>query len=137
MARSIQLTQVYDFPVEQLWHALTDAEALSKWLMPCNFIPEVGHEFQFRTTPSPGFDGVVNCRVLELVENEKLVFTWQAGSLDTIVTFELLPQGERTVLNFEQSGFSGFINSFVIRRILSSGWKKKILTVLLPQYLAK
>ncbi len=35
-------------------------------VMPNNFEPHVGHEFQFRTKPAPGFDGIVNCVVLEV-----------------------------------------------------------------------
>lgn len=29
-----------------------------------DFEPRIGHRFQFRTEPAPGFDGVVNCEVL-------------------------------------------------------------------------
>ncbi|GMN08555.1 SRPBCC domain-containing protein [Croceitalea sp. MTPC5] len=138
MAKSITLTRVYDFPIEEVWNALTDQKALSEWLMPCNFIAEIGHEFQFKTKPSPGFDGVVNCRVLQIKEKELLSFSWSGGSLEnTVVTFKLTQPGEKTRLDFEHKGFEGFVNNIIVKKILSNGWKKKILTVQLLKYLSK
>lgn len=136
--RTIKLTVEYDFPVEEVWHALTDKEALSEWLMPCNIEPVKGHKFQFKTKPYPGFNGIIDCEVLEVVEHEKLSFSWSGGSLkDTRVTFILKRIENKTVLNFEHSGFEGIVNTMIIRRILANGWKSKILTVYLPKYLAK
>jgi len=42
-------------PQEKVWSALTDRQSLSQWLMPNNFEPRVGHKFEFRTKPAPGF----------------------------------------------------------------------------------
>ncbi|MEM9545215.1 MAG: SRPBCC domain-containing protein [Bacteroidota bacterium] len=138
MSKSITLTKIYDYPVEKVWQALTDREALSEWLMPCDFEPQIGHEFQFITKPSLGFDGIVNCKVLELDVNKILSYSWSGGSLkNTIVTFKLTALENQTRLDFEHSGFEGFINSIIVRRILSSGWKKKILSVQLSKYLSK
>lgn len=139
MARSIKLTKEYDFPIADLWGALTDKEALSAWLMPCNFEPEIGYEFEFRTKPYPGFDGITKCKVLEIKENELLSFSWSGSSLkNTTVIFRLteLPNN-KTKLDFEHTGFEGFVNSVLVRRILANGWKNKILTVYLPKYLSK
>ena len=137
MKKSIKLTKTYDFPVEKVWQALTDQKAMSEWLMPCNFEPKIGHQFEFKTKPAPGFDGIVHCEVLELVEKKFLSFSWSGGSLkDTLVTFKLTPEGDKTRLDFEHSGFEGFVNSVIIRRILSNGWKKKILVIQLPKYLS-
>ncbi|WP_298546502.1 SRPBCC domain-containing protein [uncultured Aquimarina sp.] len=137
MNKSIKLTKVYDFPVEKIWKALTDQKALSEWLMPCDFEPKVGHKFQFKTKPYPGFDGITNCEVLELKENEKLSFSWNGGSLkNTIVSFTLTPQNQQTRLDFEHSGFEGLVNNFIVKKILSNGWRNKILTIQLPKYLS-
>ena len=70
MAKSIKVDREYDAPVEAVWAALTDKAALSEWLMPCNFEPILGFEFEFRTKPSPGFDGIVSCKVLEIIDQE-------------------------------------------------------------------
>ena len=43
-------------PPERVWKALTDRGWLAEWYMPDDFQPVVGHRFQFRTAPAPGFD---------------------------------------------------------------------------------
>jgi uncharacterized protein YndB with AHSA1/START domain len=137
-SKSIELTITYDAPVSEVWKALTDPKAISEWLMPCNFEPKIGHTFQFKSKPHPGFDGIVDCKILELKENELLSYTWSGGSLkNTVVRYKLTDLGRQTKLDFEHSGFEGLVNKFVVRKILGSGWKKKILSTLLPQYLSK
>lgn len=136
MQKSIKLKTTYPHPIEKVWAALTDAQAMSQWLMPCDIKAEVGYHFQFRTKPYPGFDGLVHCEVLEVIPQEKLVFSWTGGGLqNTKVSFHLRPDGEQTVLHFEHSGFAGLLNRLIARNILARGWKRKILTVQLPEYL--
>jgi len=138
MTPSIQLSVSYDYPVAQVWQALTNKVAMSEWLMPCDIEPVVGHHFQFKTKSYPGFSGIVDCTVLEVVENELLSFSWSGGSLkDTKVTFRLQPDGDKTILDFEHSGFEGLLNKLIVRRILANGWNTKILVDFLPKYLAK
>ena len=72
MKRNIKLEAFYPFPPERVWRAITDTEALSKWLMPNDFEPRVGHKFNFKTKPAPGFDGIVHCEVLKLDEPRHL-----------------------------------------------------------------
>lgn len=138
MSKAIKLTTTYDHSVEDVWEALTNKEAMSEWLMPCNIEPIVGHHFQFKTKSYPGFNGIVNCEVLEVVKHQKLSFSWSGGSLkNTIVTFELKPNETKTDLYFEHSGFEGFFNKVIVSRILANGWLNKILTIQLPKYLTK
>lgn len=138
MKKSISLSKFYAFPVEEVWQALTDQQALSEWLMPCDFEPQVGHKFQFRSKSTVGFDGIVNCEVLELRKCELLSFSWSGGPLrNTKVTFRLTPENNGTRLDFEHSDFEGFLNQLIVRRILANGWLKKILAVNLIQYLNK
>lgn len=138
MARSIKITKVYDFPISDVWEALVNKTAMSAWLMPCNIEPVIGHKFQFKTKPYPGFNGIIDCEILQLKEQELLSFSWSGGSLEnTIVTFKLSKEGAGTKLDFEHRGFEGLLNRIIVKKILSNGWKKKILTVLLPQHLSK
>ena len=137
MPKAITFTTTYPYPIEQVWKALTDAQAMSEWLMPCNIEPRVGHRFQFQTKPYPGFDGIVHCKVLEVVPLKTLSFSWSGGSLkDTVVSFRLRAVGDHTELVFEHRGFEGFFNTLVVRNLLANGWKKKILRIQLPNYLA-
>lgn len=138
MTRTIKLKTTYAHPIEKVWLALTDKDALSKWLMPTDFEPVPGHKFQFKTKPQGNFDGIVNCEVLEIVKHKKLSYSWSTGkSLHTVVSFVLTDLGEKTQLEFEHKGFEGFLNRLIARNILAAGWKRKILVKLLPQYLAK
>lgn len=123
MKRDIRIETVYPYPPERIWLALTNSDVLSQWLMPNDFEPRVGHQFRFRTKPAPGFDGIVHCEVLELIEPELLSFTWKGGPVDTIVTFTLDRIAEGTRLCLEQRGFKGF-SAVSVSYLLGQGWKK-------------
>jgi len=137
MAQSIKLEVRYNYPVMEVWQAITDKNAVSEWLMPCNIEPVVGYEFQFKTKPYPGFNGIVDCKVLAVEEGHFLSYSWSGGTVqNTTVSFKLKPDGDNgTLLQFEHSGFEGFFNNLIVRRILLNGWRSKILTKLLPKYL--
>lgn len=110
----------YPHPAERVWLALTDRELLARWLMPNDFEPRIGHRFTFRTQPGPGFDGIVHCQVLELVEQRQLSISWKGGPIDTIVRFELSPEAGGTRLRMRQSGFRG-LKAWLVSRILKAG----------------
>ena len=125
MAREIRFEAIYPFPREQVWAALTDPVALGEWLMPNNFAPVVGHRFQFHTKPAPGFDGVVDCEVLQLEPPERLSFSWVGGGVDTNVAFVLSALGSSTRLVMTQTGFKG-LRGLMVSTILKGGWKRMI-----------
>jgi uncharacterized protein YndB with AHSA1/START domain len=78
----IDLTIIYPHPIDQVWAALTSADALASWLMPNDFQPVVGHRFTFRTKPAPGFDGIVRCQVLELDPPRRIAWSQAGGKID-------------------------------------------------------
>ena len=91
---------------EKVWRALTDPVLLAEWLLPVlDFRLEPGAAFTFKTQPHPGWDGIVNCRVLEIEAHRKLSYAWVVGDMDTIVTFTLSPTASGTRLSLVQSGF--------------------------------
>lgn len=91
---------------EKVWRALTDPELLAEWLLPViGFELEPGAAFTFKTQAYPGWDGTVNCRLLEIEANRKLSYTWTVPFLDTVVTFTLTPTASGTRLSLVQSGF--------------------------------
>ncbi len=134
MSRDLHFEFVYPHPPQRVWRALTDSAAIAKWLMPNDFQPMVGHKFQFRTKPRPGFDGVVNCEVLELEPPRKLVYSWKGGGLDTTVTYFLEPAPEGTRLRFDHAGFRG-LRGLMVSRMLGNGWKSRVLARHLPAVL--
>ena len=93
---------------EKVWRAITDPVLLTEWLLPvAGFKLELGAAFTFKTQPYPGWDGTVNCRILESEAHRKLSYTWVVGDmvLDTVVTFTLTPTASGTRLSLVQSGF--------------------------------
>lgn len=125
MAKTLRFEAVYPYQPEQVWTALTDPAAIADWLMPNDFEARVGHRFTFRTKPAPGFDGIVQCEVLELNPPSRLAYSWKGGGIDTVVRYVLTREGDNTRLVMEQSGFTG-LRGFMVSRILGGGWKRMI-----------
>jgi len=93
---------------EKVWRALTDPFLLAEWLLPVvGFKLEPGAAFTFKTQAFPGWDGTVNCRILESETLKMLRYSWVVGDmgLDTEVTFTLTPTASGTRLSLVQSGF--------------------------------
>jgi uncharacterized protein YndB with AHSA1/START domain len=98
----------YDLPhrPEKVWRAITEPELLTEWLLPVIGLKlEPGAEFTLKSQPQPGWDGVVNCRFLEIEAGKKLSWRWVVGDIDTVVTFTLMPTASGTHLSIVQSGF--------------------------------
>ncbi|MEM8874249.1 MAG: SRPBCC domain-containing protein [Planctomycetota bacterium] len=123
--KQIRLQRTLPHPVADAWEALTDADAMAEWLMPNDFRPTVGHTFTFRTKPGPGFDGIAHGEVLAVEPEKMLQLRWQAGKLDTIVTFTLEPLGtDQTRLTLTHTGFGW--GDLTARLFLGFGWPKVI-----------
>jgi uncharacterized protein YndB with AHSA1/START domain len=98
-------------PPEKIWRALTQGALIEGWLMKNDFQPVIGRRFNFRATPMPHWNGVVDCQVLVVEPNQRLSYSWNAsgaeaeGGLKTIVTWTLTAMKGGTLLRMEQSGF--------------------------------
>jgi uncharacterized protein YndB with AHSA1/START domain len=94
---------------EKVWRALTDPALLSEWLLPMvnSTKLEADVAFKFKTQPFPGWDGIVNCRVLTIELHRKLSYAWVVGDMEikTVVTFTLSPTASGTHVMLVQSGF--------------------------------
>jgi uncharacterized protein YndB with AHSA1/START domain len=106
---------------QKVWRALTDPALLAQWLLPvADFSLEEGKAFTFRRPPIGGWDGTVDCRMLEIEEHRKLSYVWRAGDfVDTVLTFTLTPTAAGTRLSLVQSGFTQKQNAGGARY----GWK--------------
>jgi uncharacterized protein YndB with AHSA1/START domain len=90
----------------KVWRALTEPALLAEWLLPVIGLNlEPGAEFTFKAQPQPGWDGIVNCRFVEIEPGRTLSWTWVVGDIDTVVTFTLTPTTSGTRLSLVQSGF--------------------------------
>lgn len=127
MRRDLVLECLYAEPIELVWWAITDSAVLKEWLMENNFTPVVGTRCQFRMKPQPGFNGVIQCEVLEVAQPRRLVYTWDGGGTwgRTTLTWTLEPCEQGTKLRLEHKGFEGF-RPFLLSLMMGSGWKKKL-----------
>ena len=136
MENVIQHQLFYPHPPEAVWGYLTDAELMSQWLMKSDFLPILGHEFQFNTGPVPemNFDGIFHCKVLEVVPLKKLVYSWQFGPgtgkvTNSVVTWTLNEKDNGTELLLVHDSFKGaaFMKIF---ESMNVGWLKNIAKIL-------
>jgi uncharacterized protein YndB with AHSA1/START domain len=131
--RSIVIERVMPHPPEKIWRALTQGPLIEEWLMKNDFQPVVGHKFNFRADPMPGWNGVTDCEVLIVEPNKRLSYSWNASGdeaangLKTVVTWTLKPVKGGTLLRMEQSGFRAQDEHFY--RGAGFGWKKMVATL--------
>ncbi|HEX3955515.1 MAG TPA: SRPBCC domain-containing protein [Trebonia sp.] len=110
----IRIVRDYPYPVARVWRALTDPGLIPRWTAtgagarPEGFAPIPGTRFRFVAKPKPGWNGIVNCEVLEASEPVLLRYTWtDDGGVDTVVTYRLEPVGDGTRFTYEHTGFTG------------------------------
>jgi len=72
--KSYEYTRAFNQPSDKVWRFLTDSDKLSRWFLPNDFSLDGNGEFRMWTTPSLGWDGVLNGKINEFVENEYLSY---------------------------------------------------------------
>jgi len=133
--RDIVVDEVLPHAAETIWKALTSAQLIGRWLMPpTGFEAVEGNAFTFQTTPGGAWDGVIHCRVLEVVPNRRLVYAWKGGDarnagygapLDTVVTWSLTAAEAGTRIRLVHAGFVLPRNESAYTG-MSGGWKKVV-----------
>ncbi len=127
-AESIHLEPVFNASRKRVYEALTDAKQFDKVIelsgvlkamhlgnKPAEISRDVGGPFTL-------FGGYITGRHVELLQNQRIVQAWRAGSwpvgVYSIVKFELVEQGNGTKIVFDHTGFpNGEAES------LLAGWK--------------
>jgi len=125
--------EVFPHAPATIWKTLTTGELIARWLMaPTGFEPVKGRRFTYQTKPAGAWDGVIHCQVLEVIPNERLVYSWKGGHeenvgygarLDTVVTWTLSRVGSGTRLRLVHSGFVSPRNDSALKT-MGEGWKK-------------
>jgi uncharacterized protein YndB with AHSA1/START domain len=122
----IRIVRDYPYPPSLVWRALTDPGLIPRWTVtgagarPEGFAPVPGTRFRFVAKPKPGWNGIVNCEVLEAHEPTMLRYTWtdDGGGDDTVVTYRLEPTGgDGTRFTYEHTGFTGVGGLFMARML--------------------
>ena len=137
--QEIVVEEVFPHAPELIWKTLTTAELIGRWIpMPIvGFKPVKGNRFTFETKPAGAWDGLIHLEVLEVIPNERLVYTWRGGHaantgygapLDTIVTWTLSRAAGGTRLRLVHSGFVLPRNEMAFTN-MGAGWKKIVGTI--------
>lgn len=135
MPRAMVHEVEYAHPPERVWKALTDPAALGEWLMANDFQPRKGAKFEFRAEPMPGWDGTVQCQVLEFTPPRRMVWAWASkGNPSTQVAWTLTPTTKGTRLRLEHTGLTG-LKGFMMYVFMNNGWGRKMLRGSLPKLL--
>ena len=124
ITRSLVIEKELPYPPEKIWRALTQGSLIKEWLMDNDFQPVVGHSFQFRSTPVPNWNGIIDSQVLVVELNKKLSYSWGSLGLESVVTWTLTPTGTGTHLRMEHSGFGS--DQDAAYKGANYGWQKFI-----------
>jgi uncharacterized protein YndB with AHSA1/START domain len=103
--RTLVIEREMPHPPEKIWRALTQGPLIKEWLMDNDLQPVVGHRFNFRSTPVPNWNGVIDCEVLVVEPNKKLSYSWGSMGMESVVVWTLVATSGGTLVRFEQSGF--------------------------------
>ncbi|MFN2464088.1 MAG: SRPBCC domain-containing protein [Candidatus Dormibacteria bacterium] len=129
----------YPYPIELVWKAITDREALSEWLMPtADFRAEVGAKFKFIQPATERWSGVVEGEVLEVIPPHRLVYSWNGGFPSTAAFALMETESGGTKVRFEMAGFdaAGQFGAGA-RKGADYFWGQKALTGTLPATLER
>ncbi len=106
----IVIERTFNVSPTRLWQALTDSEQMKQWYFDLpGFKAEPGYEFSF-------YGGHEEkkflhlCKVIEVIPEKKLTHSWRYDGYpgDSIVSFELFPEGGATRLRLTHTGLETF-----------------------------
>jgi len=135
----ITVEQPLNAPVSRVWKAITDKNEMKQWYFDlAEFKPEVGFKFQFTGGPTPDRQYLHLCEITEVIPEEKLSHSWRYDGYrgDTLVTYRLIEQGNKTLLKFSHTGIESFPednSDFGIANFVE-GWNH-IIHIALKEYL--
>lgn len=95
----------------RIWEALTNNDQMKQWYFQLGqFEAKVGFEFSFFGQGSKGEKYKHNCRITAVEPEKKLSYTWEYDGYEgsSEVTFELIPQGEETLVRITHTGLDSF-----------------------------
>lgn len=120
------IERVLQAPIQKVWKAITDKEQMKEWYFDiAEFKPEVGFEFSF-TAGREDKPYLHLCKVVEVVMGKKLSYTWRYDGYEgnSVVTFELFPEGTNTRLKLTHEGLETFpaSNPDLAKENFAEGW---------------
>ena len=125
LAEAIVIDRTLNAPVARVWEALNDVDQIRHWYFDLKeFKPKAGFEFEF-VVEHEGHNYHHLCRVTEVIPQRKLAYTWRYKGErgDSLVTFELFAEGEKTRLKLTHAGIETFPKTpAYARKNFEAGW---------------
>ena len=107
----VVVERTFNAPVETVWKALTEPDQMKQWYFDelTDFKPEVGFATKVNVHHD-GTDFLHLWKVTEAVPNKKIAYTWsyEGHHGESLVIFELFPDGKGTRLKLTHSGLETF-----------------------------
>jgi uncharacterized protein YndB with AHSA1/START domain len=122
---AIVIERTLNAPVARVWQALTDVDQMRQWYFDLKeFRPQAGFEFEF-VVEHEGNRYHHLCRVTEVIPEKKIAYTWRYKGEpgDSLVTFELFPERNKTRLKLTHTGIETFPKTpAYARKNFETGW---------------
>jgi uncharacterized protein YndB with AHSA1/START domain len=124
----VVIERSFNAPIDKVWKAITDKNEMKKWYFDLDeFRAEKGFEFKFTGQNKAGDVNYTHlCKVTEVLEGKKLSYSWRYEGFpgNSIVTFELFPEGDKTRLKLTHEGLETFPqdNSDLAKKNFAEGW---------------
>lgn len=139
MNQPITIKKHFKATPEQIWNALTRDSEMKKWYFDIpGFQPLVGYTFSFTGGPDDRLYKHI-CTVTKVDTNRVLAHTWTYEGYDgeTVVEWQLEPDGDGTFLKLTHSGLDTFpaTNPDFAEKNFREGWQH-IINVSLAAYLS-
>lgn len=125
LTEAIIVERIFKALVGRVWTALTNANEMRQWYFDLKeFKPEIGFGFEF-VVEHEGNTYHHLCKVTEVIPEKKIAYTWRYKGEpgDSLVIFELYPEGNETRLKVTHSGIDTFPKTpAYARKNFEAGW---------------
>jgi uncharacterized protein YndB with AHSA1/START domain len=125
LAEAVIIERTFNAPVARVWKALTDVDEMRLWFFDLKeFNPEPGFEFEF-IVEHEGMKYHHLCKITEVIPQRKIAYTWRykGHEGDSLVTFELFAEGDKTRLKLTHEGLETFPKTPAFaRKNFETGW---------------
>lgn len=127
---SFTIEKTFNAPIGLVWKAITDKNEMKKWYFDIDkFEAMVGFEFQFAAGEEPYKKYMHLCKIMEVIPNKKLSYTWRYEGYegyegDSLVSIELFEEGKKTRLKLSHYGLETFpaSNPDFVKTNFEAGW---------------
>lgn len=126
MKFDLEFERTFPHPIDKVWRALTDPEALGAWLMETDFRPEQGCSFRMWCRNESGGTDTYVCSVVSLEAPHRMAWSWvlegRQEEGDTRVEFRLREVDGGTHLTVRHTGDR---DALTVERF-KGGWPVKL-----------